>query len=144
MEYVATLAREGRYTLIEFPDCEGCQTFSDPEEGEDAASVARDALEGWLVAHLVDGEAPPPPTKRASAGRGELAVRVSPSLAIALQVRWRRQALGLSQAQLGKRLGVTRQQAAALEDPAGNLRVSTLERIADALALELEVDLHPA
>lgn len=61
MEYVAKLAREGRYTLIEFPDCEGCQTFSDPEEGEDAASVAREALEGWLVAHLVDGEAPPPP-----------------------------------------------------------------------------------
>ena len=75
MEYVAKLSKEGRYTLIDFPDCDGCQTFADPDDGEDAASVARDALEGWLIAHLVDGEAPPQPARHGAVGRKQLVVR---------------------------------------------------------------------
>ena len=144
MEYVATLSKEGRYTLVEFPDCPGCSTFVDPDEGEDVESVAREALEGWLVAHLEDGDAPPPATTRSTGSRNEIVIRVAPTLAIALQIRWRRQELGLSQAQLGKLLGVSRQQAASLENPDSNLRMSTLEKAATALKLELEVELHPA
>ena len=29
MEYVATVRKEGRATLIDFPDCTGCQTFAE-------------------------------------------------------------------------------------------------------------------
>lgn len=139
MEYLAELARDGRRTTIEFPDCPGCQTFAEPIE--DVEKVAREALEGWLEVHLEGGEAPPRP-KRRPAGK-VLAVRVGPALAIALQLRWRRQELKLSQAALGKRLGVTRQQVALLERPGGNLRVATLAKAAEALEVELDVALQP-
>ena len=137
-EYVAVLAREGTRTLIEFPDCPGCQTFAEP--GESVAEVARDALEGWLYSHLVDGEAPPRPAAEVRGSRTR-AIRVSPQLALALQIRWRRQELDLSQSQLGRRLGVTRQQVATLENPDSNWRISTLLRVAEALGLELDVAL---
>ena len=135
----ATTDKRGRVE-IDFPDCPGCQTFADI--AEEALAVAQEAHDGWLEAHLVDGEAPPPPSAK-PAKRHSLAVPVSPALAIALQVRWRRQELGLSQSGLGKKLGVTRQQVALLEQPTGNLKVSTLERIAEALDLHLSVDLTP-
>ena len=141
MEYLAELARAGRRTLIEFPDCPGCETFAEPDE--DVMEVAREALEGWLETHLEFGEAPPQPSPRRKAGRSSLAVRVNPALAIALLLRWRRQELKLSQAELGKRLGVTRQQVALLERPGGNLRVSTLAKAAEALEVELAVAFEP-
>lgn len=140
MEYLAELAREGRRTLIEFPDCPGCQTFAEPDE--DVGAVAREALEGWLEVHLEGGEAPPRPSTR-KRGAKMLPVRVSPALAIALLLRWRRQELKLSQSDLGKRLGVTRQQVALLERPGANLRVATLAKAAEALDVELDVGFQP-
>jgi DNA-binding XRE family transcriptional regulator len=127
--------------LVDFPDCPGCVTFYDPDEDESLEAVAREALEGWLEVHLTGGEAPPPP--RAKVGPRSLAVRIAPSLSIALQIRWRRQELRLSQAQLGKLLGVSRQQAASLENPDSNLRLTTLEAAARALSVELEVGFQP-
>ena len=141
MEYLADLAREGRRTLIEFPDCPGCQTFADP--GEDVTEVAREALESWLEVHLEGGEAPPRPRPHRRSTK-MLPVRVNPALAIALLLRWRRQELKLSQAALGKRLGVTRQQVALLERAGGNLKVSTLAKAAEALEVELDVEFRPA
>jgi DNA-binding XRE family transcriptional regulator/predicted RNase H-like HicB family nuclease len=137
-EYVAVLSKEGARTSIEFPDCPGCQTFAEPNES--VTEVAREALEGWLYAHLVDGEAPPRPTTVTRAARTR-AVRISAQLALALQIRWSRQDLELSQSQLGKRLGVSRQQVASLENPDSNWRISTLLRVAEALGLELDVAL---
>jgi DNA-binding XRE family transcriptional regulator len=140
MEYLADLAREGRRTLIEFPDCPGCQTFAEPDE--DVTEVAREALEGWLEVHLEGGEAPPRPRRRRR-GPKMLAVRVNPALAIALLLRWRRQELKLSQGALGKRLGVTRQQVALLERAGGNLKVATLAKAAEALEVELDIGFQP-
>ena len=139
MEYVAKVERAGKHTLIEFPDCPGCQTFAGP--GEDVESVARDALEGWLAVHLEGGEAPPKPSYKD--GTGRLPVRITPSLSIALQIRWRRQELGLSQAQLAERIGVTRQAASNLENPDSNLRLTTLAKAAEALEADLGVELMP-
>ena len=51
-------------------------------------AVARDALEGWLEAHLVGSAAPPRPATAVTAPRKQLAVSVSPSLAIAMQIRF--------------------------------------------------------
>src|SRR5437660_12774311 len=62
MEYLAQLSKEGRRTLISFPDCPGCQTFADRRDEVDA--LAREALEGWLEAHLVTGDVPPVPSPR--------------------------------------------------------------------------------
>jgi antitoxin HicB len=136
MYYVARLAREGKRTLIDFPDCPGCQTFVEPREN--ALSMAREALEGWLELHLEDGEAPPRP-RRIRATPRAVRVAIDPSLAVRLQIRWARQDAKLSQGDLAARVGVTRQQISLLESKGGNLQVATLGRIAEALGLELDV-----
>jgi DNA-binding XRE family transcriptional regulator/predicted RNase H-like HicB family nuclease len=141
MQYVARLTKEGRRTLIEFPDCPGCQTFA--EANEDILENAREALEGWLEARLVHGDAPSQPRARAVRDRRWLPVRVDPTLAVRLQLRWARQAAGISQAELARRVGVTRQAISLLESPDANLTLSTLVKVAQALGMELEIELQP-
>src|SRR5579863_1445108 len=139
MHYVAYISKEGRQTLAEFPDCPGCQTFSD---GEDLAEVAREALEGWLEAHLIDGQVPPRPVERtgAPAGKSVARVPVRPGLAAALQIRWARHDAGLSQGDLGKKAGVSQQQIAKLENPDENPSLETIQKVARALGLEVNVE----
>src|SRR5262245_7267784 len=124
MEYVAKLTREGKRWLVDFPDCPGCQTFG--ESRAEASAMAREALEGWLEANLLGGLAPPRPRRR----RGGHLVPVRSRLAVALQIRWVREDLGLTQAQLAKRVGVWQQQVAKLENPDANPTLATLESIA--------------
>ena len=144
MQYVAVTRKEGRSTLIEFPDCPGCQTFAEPREV--AEDVARDALEGWLELHLEDGDAPPRPSSRMKARPGTrlLPIRVDPMLAVRLQIRWARQDAGLSQGALASRIGVTRQQVSLLESRGSNLTVGTLRKIAEALGLQLDITMRGA
>ena len=141
MQYIATLTREGANTLVSFPDCPGCQTFGRTRKR--ALTNAREALEGWLEAHLVSGNAPPEPHFRPSRSGRTAAVIVSPILAVRLQLRWARQTLGLTQSALAKRVGVTRQQIALLESPDANVTLRTLDRVARAMDLTLEVELRP-
>src|SRR6266545_2839241 len=113
MEYLARLTTEGHRTLVDFPDCPGCQTFGTSRDA--AIERAREALEGWLEAHLATGSAPPRPrSRRRTPGRSRW-IEVPAILAVRLQLRWARQNLGLSQAALAKRIGVTRQQIGLLE-----------------------------
>jgi len=142
MRYVARLTKEGRRTLIEFPDCPGCLTFADA--GEDVRAVAREALEGWLEAQLLHGDAPRQPRSRAGNGKSRLPIRVNPALAVRLQLRWARLKIGVSQAELAKRVGVTRQAISLLESPDANLTLSTLAKVAKALGMELEIELQPS
>lgn len=74
MHYPAILTREGRYTLAEFPDCPGCQTFAEP--GYDLIALAQDALAGWLEVHLEDGHAPPQPSARVRTSKGVRSILV--------------------------------------------------------------------
>ena len=141
MEYLAKLDKEGRNTLIEFPDCPGCATFADRRD--QVLGTAREALEGWLEAHLVVGDVPPPPKTRRIRG-AHLAVRISPLLSLRLQIRWARRERDLSQSGLAELLGVTRQQVALLESPDGNPTIRTLERAARALGLQLTIELRAA
>jgi DNA-binding XRE family transcriptional regulator/predicted RNase H-like HicB family nuclease len=138
MIYSARLSKEGRRTLALFPDCPGCQTFADP--GEDVAVLAKEALDGWLEAHLMYGEAPPAPRARVPASE-RLAVRVNPTLAVRLQIRWARQSLGISQAELARRVGVSRQQISLLESPDANLTLATLEKVASSLGMDVDIEL---
>jgi predicted RNase H-like HicB family nuclease/DNA-binding XRE family transcriptional regulator len=142
MHYVAVTRKEGKSTLIEFPDCPGCQTFA--ESHEVAIDLARDALEGWLEVHLENGDAPPRPSARVRARSRErlLPVRINPMLAVRLQIRWSRQEAQLSQGELAARIGVTRQQISLLESRGSNLTVGTLRKIAGALGLELDITMH--
>jgi DNA-binding XRE family transcriptional regulator len=143
LQYVAQLRSEGSRTLVDFPDCPGCQTFG--KTRAQALRRAREAVEGWLEAHLALGAVPPRPRRRSrrSGGRSAL-IPISPVLSVRLELRWARQALALSQEALAKRIGVTRQQIALLESPDTNVTLRTLERVARAMDLQLDIRLTPA
>jgi DNA-binding XRE family transcriptional regulator/predicted RNase H-like HicB family nuclease len=142
MHYDAFVRREGKHVLAEFPDCPGCQTFAD--SGDELAGAAKEALEGWLEAHLVGRQVPPRPGEhsRAPVGAKLARVPVRAGLAAALGVRWARHDAGLTQAELGKRAGVTQQQIAKVEDPDENPSLETLEKIAHALGRGVDVALE--
>jgi predicted RNase H-like HicB family nuclease/DNA-binding XRE family transcriptional regulator len=137
MEYRARLTKEGSNWLVEFPDCPGCQTFG-ASKGE-ALRMGQDAVEGWLESHLSSGQIPPHP----KAKRGT-PIAIGPTLAVVLQLRWARADQGLTQAAVAKRAGVTQQAIAKLEHPDGNPTLSTLEKVAVALGLRLDVQLNAA
>jgi antitoxin HicB len=134
MEYLGKVTREGKNWLVEFLDCPGCQTFG--RSRDEALTMAREALEGWLEVHLIDGAAPPRPKRRKGT-----AVAIGSRLSVALQIRWLREDLGLTQAQLAKRVGVSQQQVAKLENPAANPSLATLEAIAKGAGAVLDVKL---
>jgi len=142
MDYLARLSTEGARTLVQFPDCPGCQTFG--KSRAEAIRRGREAVEGWLEAHLVMGAVPPRPRHRQRrAGSRSALVPISPILSVRLELRWARQALALSQEDLAKRIGVTRQQIALLESPDSNVTLRTLERVAHAMDLQLDIRLTP-
>jgi predicted RNase H-like HicB family nuclease/DNA-binding XRE family transcriptional regulator len=146
MHYAAFISREGKHVLADFPDCPGCQTFA--ESGDELEAAAREALEGWLEAHLVDGQIPPRPVERTTAPAGSKLARISirSGLAAALQIRWARDDAGYSQAKLGQLAGVSQQQIAKLEDPDENPTLETLEKVGRALGLNVSLALempHP-
>lgn len=64
-------------------------------------------------------------------------------LAARLQLRWAREDAGLTQRELATRVGVSQQAIAKLESPDANLTLQTLERVAHALGLEVELALTP-
>lgn len=142
MVYAAVISQEGPHTLARFPDAPGCQTFAG--KGQDIAEEAREALEGWLEAHLAAGEVPPPVGRRAPrVGRGEYVMQVAVSAKLALQVglRQARHAAGLTQAQLARRVGVSQQAIAKVESPDANPSIDTLQKVARALGAQLVVSL---
>ncbi|HEY3256267.1 MAG TPA: type II toxin-antitoxin system HicB family antitoxin [Polyangiaceae bacterium] len=137
MQYRATIEKEGRAFNVSFPDCPGCLTFGKSEA--DALTQAHEALEGWLEASLVSGVVPPAP----KAKRGH-AITVNPHLSAVVLIRQRRAALGLSQAEVAKRAGVSQQQIARLENPDGNPTVAMLVKVAEALGCRVELNLTAA
>ncbi len=147
MEYIAVVRREGKHLLVKFPDALGCQTFV--AVGENAYPAAKEALEVWLESQLAHGEAPSRPSsprqlrahvpKRAGSFRGP--VRVAPSLAARILVRWAREDRRWSQSELARQVGVSQQAIAKLESPDSNLTFSTLEKVAAALGLEVQLEL---
>jgi DNA-binding XRE family transcriptional regulator/predicted RNase H-like HicB family nuclease len=140
MQYYAYIRREGRHVLADFPDCPGCQTFG---TADDIATVAQEALEGWLEAHLVGGQVPPKPQEHVAAPEGAklAAIPVRAGLAVSLNLRWARAELGLTQSELGRRVGVSQQQIAKLEDPDENPSIVTIEKVAAGLGLAFNVSL---
>ena len=61
---------------------------------------------------------------------------------VTTMLREAREATGMSQRELAKRLGVSQQRVALLERDA-NPSVDTLERVAKALGMRLEINLRP-
>ena len=143
MHYVAHIHSEDGQLLAEFPDAPGCQTFAGTHD--QLREMAQEALEGWLEAHLVDGQSPPRPRAHSTAPAGyELwRVHVRPGLSSAVQLRWARQDAKLSQSELARKAGVSQQQIAKLEHPDENPTLGTLAKVAAALGVTVSVALEP-
>lgn len=141
MQYPAVVTREGGAFLVEFPDCPGCQTFARSEAAIGAR--AAEALEAWLEVALEDGVAPAPPSARPKVPKGgEIRkIRVASPLAAAIEIRWARKGLKLSQAALGRMIGVSQQAVAKLESGSGNVSLETLEKVARGLNRDVEIAL---
>ncbi len=137
MEYIGKVRRDGKFTLVEFPDCPGCQTFGESDEG--AALNAAEALRGWLEVHLQEGDLPPRPAFK---GRGK-SIGVPPVLGMKLQLRWAREDAHLTQKQLADRMGVSQQMVAKFEDPDYQPSLEQMDRMAAALGLVVHIDVFP-
>lgn len=101
--------------------------------------MAAEALEGWLETHLEFGDVPPRPRAR----RGGVPIDVPPRLDVAIQLRWLRDDLGLSQAEFAKRVGVSQQQIAKLEKPTSNPTIRTLVELTEKLGARVLIRLGP-
>jgi len=141
MRYPAVVTREGKNVLAEFPTCPGCQTFAPP--GRDVEHEAKEALELWLESNLQERMLPPRPPRSFKAHTGTLLwVPVDPKLAVKLELRWMRDDLGLTQAELAKLAGVSQPAIAQLESPDSNPTIDTLNRVARAMGAQ--IDFHPS
>ena len=104
MRYPAVVTKEGKNLLADFPTCPGCHTFAPP--GRDIEHEAEEALELWLESHLQERILPPRPPRTFKGRKGTLLwVPVEPKLAVKLELRWTRENLGLTQAELAKLAG---------------------------------------
>ncbi|MBK8255012.1 MAG: type II toxin-antitoxin system HicB family antitoxin [Polyangiaceae bacterium] len=137
LQYTAHVRKDGRHYLIEFPDAPGCQTFA--ESAKDVYPMAKEAIEGWLEAHLVEGLELPRVRRRSTSDARSVPITISPKLALALQLRSMRHESGWSQTELAKRVGVSQQQIAKLEDPDANPTIETIMKVAEAFNMNLFV-----
>lgn len=138
MKYPAIITKEGGFTLAEFPDCEGCQTYA--RKGESIEEAAQEALEGWLEANLGRDTIPNRPRSVAIPKNARvLEVPIPLVLEFRLELRWAREEAGKTQAQFGKNLGMSQQQYARLEGARSNPTLGTLDRVAKVAGLDVAV-----
>ena len=136
MQYTAIVAREGKYQVAIFPDAPGCQTQADP--GEKIEDQAAEALHGWIAATLSSGQVAPLPRRRtAPKGARAIKVKVPFRLAVKVLLRWGRHEAGLTQTELAQPV------IARMENPDQNITLETIERVADALGMEIELRRRP-
>ena len=145
MQYPAYIRRERDRKLVFFPDCPGCDTFA--EAGEDVYTMAHEALETWLEGVLAARDVPPLPGIIEHEPERQqdrlMMVTVGPLLSARVQIRNRREEFGISQQQLADTVGVSQQAIAKIESPDANARLETLERVAAALGLDVDLNLIP-
>jgi DNA-binding XRE family transcriptional regulator/predicted RNase H-like HicB family nuclease len=139
LQYTAFVHREGKHYLIDFPDAPGCHTFA--VHKSDIGATAREAIEGWLEAYLTSGQVPPLPRMHHVARQGEalVCVAIEPKLVLAVEFRRMRFMRGWTQRDVAKRVGVSQQQIAKLEDPDANPTIETITRVARAFDMDLVV-----
>lgn len=140
MMYIAKARREDGGFVITFPDAPGCVTECD--KAEEIVLVATEALEGWLEAHLATGQLPTRPVAKKTSEAYE--IEVSALLSLKLELLWARSEAGLTQAQLAKKIGVSQQRIAALEDPDQEVKISTAQVVLGALGRSLRLGSAPA
>ena len=129
--------KEGGYT-VEFPDLPGCIT-----EGETLSQALRYAKEA-LSLYLEEAIDPKWKLPEPKARKSKNYYWVSPAFHVgaAILIRTTRLSKNLSQAQVAKRIGITRQQFQKLETPGkSNPTVKMLEKISEALGVDIRLDM---
>jgi DNA-binding XRE family transcriptional regulator len=122
-----------------FKDWPGFQVRS--QSAAELPSRAQQALETRLTAALRTRKTPPHPSRRIHLWKRErlLKVPVSPDVAVPILIRWARAEAGLTQAALAERLGVSQSRIARLEIPGANPSLESLNAVAEALGLRMEI-----
>lgn len=138
IKYQAKIYKDGKSYSVEFPDLPGC--FSMGDSLEEAKKMAQEALSLYLEeAKDPQWNVPKPKTRK---GKGYFWIRPSLEVTIPLMLRQKRIEGGLTQTNMAQKLGITIQQVQKLETPGkSNPTVKTLERISQALNVDLEIDL---
>jgi predicted RNase H-like HicB family nuclease len=139
MTYAMLVTVEANRYDLAFPDCPGCAA-SAPTEATIAAH-GQAALIAWLEAALLRGEVPPRPRTKVRVRGKEKVQRLHLPLQLAtkLQLRWSRQDLGLTQADLARRMGTQQPLIARLERPGVTMNLRTMERAFKALGLKVSL-----
>ncbi|MCL4233738.1 MAG: type II toxin-antitoxin system HicB family antitoxin [Deltaproteobacteria bacterium] len=124
--------------VVEFPDHPTVITYGN--DREDAIEMGREALNAALESDY-DRHVPlPTPSNkpRAKKGHESVFIPLEPDVRTAFLVRGWREASGLSQSQMAKRMGISTQAYQRMERPGrSNLTVATLDRIAHAVGKRL-------
>lgn len=138
IKYQAKIYKDGKSYSVLFPDLPGCLSMGDTL-GE-AKTMAQDALSLYLEeAKDPKWDVPKPKNRK---GKEYYWIRPNLEVTIPLMLRQKRIESGFTQAQIAQKLGITIQQIQKLETPGkSNPTVKTLERISQALNVDLEIDL---
>jgi antitoxin HicB len=134
MRYYAKVRKSEGVYLVTFPDLPSVNTYG--ETLPEALRNAAEALNGALESDFERGFRLVAPMEHK--GRSVHAVQVAPHLAVAYALRALRN--GRTQGEIARKLGVSYQNYAKLENPRRcNPRIRTLEKVAEALGKRVEV-----
>ncbi len=111
------------------------------ETKEEAVQNAVEALTGVLEAMLDDGLPIPDPPQTAEGAEDVVWIEPEPSAAVPVLLRKAREAAGLTQMELARRLRVTYQAVQKWERAGANPTVATIQRVLRALGHRLELEL---
>ena len=139
IRFAARIVRDDEGWSVEFPDLDDCVSFAD--SFEEARENARLALSLHLEAARDPAWRVPGATVEAN-GRDLHWIRPQVYVGLPLLVRAARRARGLGRAELAARLRVPVERVEDLETPGrSDPGVLLLEKVADALGLDLDIDL---
>lgn len=133
MKYPATLTREGRYILVDFPDFPTAHTFGEDEA--EALVRGADAVESMMIAMMDDREDIPAPPARI---KGPF-VEIPPLSTAKVELYRAMRAAGVGKAELARRLNCHLPQIDRLLDLRHASRFSQLEAAFAALGKRIEI-----
>jgi len=138
-QYAVRLRREGRKTLVAFPQFPNVHTYGDDEV--DALVRAVDALETYMIAMIEDREAIPRPQP---AKRGQRLITL-PALSEAKVELYRQMcAAGIGKAELARRLSCHLPQIDRLLDLSHASRLDQIEQALLAVGKRLTISVEDA
>ena len=134
MIYYAKLNKGDNYGYwLEFPDVPGC--FTQGKNLEETLARAEEALLGALLGFHVSGINPP---TNYEGQEGYYPIPVPLNIAVALKLRWAREASKLSQSEVAKKLDISYTTYQRFESPSkNNATLKTIERLQNVLGVKL-------